>query len=257
MNPKKSLKTVKKSIYLLLTFCLSFLCQTELGATPNDDGNIKFGIAFLTGIPQSEFADNVKNNGYGLNINFDYTFSQSPFSIGLSGGFLIYGQETRREPFSLTIPDVTVEVTRSNNIVPINLYFRVVPATGAVLPYVEGLVGLNYLFTETSIKDPDEFDEDIASSKNLEDVSFSYGVGGGFMFRVYQKNKNQGRAGSNKDEDKVSSVYVNLGLRYKKGSEAEYLTKGSITIDDGIVTYDVRESKTDIVMVQIGVVIVF
>ncbi len=257
MSSRKSLKVVKNLIYLILIFCLSFQFQTELGATPKDDGNFKLGVAFLVGFPQSEFADNVENNGYGLNVNFDYTFPQSAFSIGFSGGFLIYGQETRREPFSLTIPDVTVEVTRSNNIVPINLYFRVVPATGAVLPYVEGLIGFNYLFTETSIKDLDEFDEDIASSKNLEDVSFSYGVGGGFMFRVYQ-NKNQGRIRSNEDEDKVSSVYINLGLRYRKGGEAEYLTKGSITIDDdSIVTYDVRESKTDIVMLQIGVVIAF
>ncbi len=230
MNPKKSPKTVKKLIYLILIFCLSFQYQTNLGATPNDDGNIKFGVAFLLGFPQSEFADNVENNGYGLNVSFDYTFPQSPFSIGFSGGFLIYGQETRREPFSL--PDVTVEVTRSNTIVPINLYFRVVPATGAVLPYVEGLVGLNYLFTETetSIKDIDEFDEDRALSRNLLDVLFSYGVGGGFMFRVYQKNKNQGRTRStqDEDEDKVSSVYINLGLRYRKGGEAEYLQIGVV-----------------------------
>ncbi len=257
MNPRKSLQSVKNSIYLILIFCLSIQFQTELGATPNEGGNIKFGVAFLMGFPQSEFADNVENNGYGLNVNFDYTFPQSPFAIGLSGGFLIYGQETRREPFSLTIPDVTVEVTRSNNIVPINLYFRVVPIAGAVLPYVEGLFGLNYLFTETSIKDVDAFDEDIASSKNLEDVSFSYGVGGGFMFRVYQKNKNQGRTRSDDDDNKVSSVYINLGLSYRKGGEAEYLTKGSITIDDGIVTYDARESKTDIMMLKIGVVIAF
>ena len=55
----------------------------------------------------------------------------------------------------------------------------------------------------------------------------------------------------------MSSVYINLGLSYRKGGEAEYLTKGSITIDDGIVTYDVRESKIDIVMLQIGVVVAF
>ena len=108
-------------------------------------------------------------------------------------------------------------------------------------------------------RDPrtDQSDGEQGGRGKTDDVSFSYGVGGGFMFRVYQKNKNQGRARSNEDEDKVSSVYINLGLRYRKGGEAEYLTKGSITIDDGIVNYDVRESKTDIVMLQIGVVIAF
>lgn len=254
MKFRSSYLDKKNLVFICLISCLLFYFTAELQANPNDRGTFKLGVAFMMGFPQSEFGDNVENNGYGLNVDFNYQFPQSPVAIGLNGGFLIYGRETRREPFSLTIPDVTVEVTRSNNIVPIQLYLRIGPSSGPVLPYMEGLVGLNYLFTETTIKDEDGVDEDIASSKNLEDVSFGYGVGGGFMFRVYQKQKQQSRSN---DENKVSSVYIHLGFRYMKGGEAEYLTKGSITIDNGNVNYDVRKSKTDMVLAQIGVTVAF
>ena len=44
--------------------------------------------------------------------------------IGADLAFMIYGSETRQEPFSLTIPDVTVEVETSNNIVLLHALAR-------------------------------------------------------------------------------------------------------------------------------------
>jgi len=38
-----------------------------------------------------------------------------------------------------------------------------------------------------------------------------------------------------------------------RGSEADYLREGSITIDDGRVEYDVRRSRTDLLVYRLGV----
>ena len=257
MKSEMAVTRVMKSVLLLfLPICLLLQSPVATHANPSGEGNFKLGIAFMIGFPKNEFSDNVENNGYGVNFNFGYTIPQSPLTIGLDAGFLIYGRETRRERFSLTIPDVTVEVTRSNNIVPIHLYMRLSPPSGPVLPYAEGLIGLSYLFTETSIKDEDEFDEEIASSKNLEDVAFNYGGGGGLLIQVYKREEDR-RSRREDDDNKLHSVYINLSLRYMKGGEAEYLTEGSIEIEGGNVFYDVRQSRTDMVMAKIGVTFAF
>ena len=121
----------------------------------------QFGGALALGFPQGEFKENVDNGGIGGNLHFNYRFPQSPLSIGASITFLIYGSERREEPFSTTIPDVWVDVTTTNNLVMAHLLFRLQPRRGAVLPYLDGLFGLNYLWTETRIEDQDDF-EDVA-----------------------------------------------------------------------------------------------
>ena len=74
--------------------------------------------------PQDEFQDNVDGLGGGLGGMFAYRPGNSPFLIGTELEYIIYGHETRDEPFSTTIPDITVEVKTSNNIVLWNLLLR-------------------------------------------------------------------------------------------------------------------------------------
>lgn len=221
-------------------------------------GNLKGGVSFFMGFPRNEFDSNVESNGYGVNLHFGYTIPQTPVTFGLDGGFLIYGHETRREPFSLTIPDVTVKVETSNNIVPLHLFMRVSPPLGPFVPYLEGLVGLNYLYTETSIKDEDDpGNDEIASSKNFEDTAFSYGGGVGMLLRVYGAKHQARRLDSSDKDAKLHSVYINLTLRYMKGGEAEYLKKGGREIVDGRVIFDVLQSNTDMLMAKIGIELAF
>ncbi len=210
------------------------------------------GINFMTGFPQDEFKDNVDKTGFGIGLEGAFIIPQSPLRVGLSFGYLVYGSENREEPFSLTIPDVTVDVHTENSIVQGHLFLRVQPPEGPVRPYLDGLIGFNYLFTQTRIKDQGNSDEEIASSTNFDDFAFSYGAGGGIMFRVYKSNdlRPEGSFG-------LSNVNIDLRVRYLFGGEAEYLKEGSITRTNGRVTYDVSHSKTNLVMGQLGVIVEF
>ena len=208
------------------------------------------GAHFSLGFPQNEFKVNVESIGYGLSGYFAYHFPRSPVLIGGSGGFLIYGSETREEPFSTTIPDVYVDVTTTNSIIMGHVFFRIQPPYRIVLPYVEGLMGFTYLTTDTRIKDQSNYEE-IASSKNFDDITFSYGAGGGLMIQVYQTPVKMRKL------HKLNSVYIDLCVRYLKGGEAKYLKEGSIRMHNGVVLYDVEKSNTDIVTVHIGAIITF
>ena len=201
-------------------------------------------ISVVVGFPQGEFEDHVDDAGVGLNFFAGIGLGQTPFVVGLDGGFLVYGFERRREPFSTTIPDVTVDVETSNAIAMGHVLLRLQPPTGFVQPYVDGLFGFKYFFTKTSISDEDfRGDDPIVSSTNFDDAALSYGVGGGLDIQIHQGRR--------------KAVLISVGARYLFGSEAEYLQEGSIERRNGRVFFTTDRSETDILMAQLGVTLKF
>jgi hypothetical protein len=204
------------------------------------------GLHFAAGFPQGDFKDQLDRNAYGISGQIFYSPQKSPLALGLELSYMNYGNEKRREPFSTTIPDVTVEVSTSNNLVQGFLILRGQMPKGPIRLYGDVLVGLNYLFTETSISDPDE-GEDIASTTNQDDAVFAYGAGGGVLAQVY----------GSKPERRPLQVLLDCGLRYVMGGEAEYLKKGSIRREEGVVTYDLIKSETNMIRLHVGVMVRF
>lgn len=198
------------------------------------------GISFTLGFPEGDFKDHNKRTGFGGNLEA-LLVKTGPASMGLNIGYLNYGSETRRERFSTTIPDVMVDVNRTNNILNFHLLFHIAPDFSTFIPYAEGLFGGSYIFTETRI---DSREEDVASSTNFDDFTWSYGAGGGFMIHVY----------SNPDNE-ISDVYIDFKVRYLFGGKAEYLKEGSVVIEDGIAYFTPEKSKTDLLTASLGVAV--
>lgn len=187
-------------------------------AQPQFQAGCNFALAY----PQREFKDNIKNTGIGGAGHFAYRFGQSPFLVGAALGFWIYGSETHEVPFQNE--PVFVDVTTTNSIVAGNLLLRVQPQSGMFQPFIDGVFGFNYLNTTTDISNQDSWhhdDDEIASTTNYEDAALSYGFGGGLMIRVYD-------AVARGHEGNLQAVFVDLGVRYIKGGEAEYLREGDI-----------------------------
>ena len=204
-------------------------------------------INFVVGVPQNAFRENVDNNGYGVEGHFAYNLPNTPFLVGASLSYLIYGSETWQERLIQSVP-VWVDVTTTNSIVMGHLMLRVQPPDGAFRPYLDGLVGFHLLTTDTKIdNERGGYDDDIASSNNSNDFTSSYGGGGGIMFRVYQTE------GTEATQNRSLSVYVDLGFRYLKGGKAQYLKEGSIKNENNDFIYDFNRSTTDIVTWHLGV----
>lgn len=204
------------------------------------------GGGLLIGLPQGEFKENVDNAGFGLNVH-GTLWSPSkvrPFSVGLNLGYMVYGMTTERRPFSETNPDVSVEVSRTNSIANFHLLFLISPFQGTVRPYLEGLFGGAYISTSTDIKN-ETTGESIAASTNFDDLTWSYGGGGGLLIQV------------GKDMGDVSRLFLDLKARYILGSEAEYLTKDGVEVRLGKVKYYPVKSKTDLIQISIGVTAFF
>jgi len=204
-------------------------------------------VNLVLGFPQNEFHKNVDKIGFGMEGHFAYNLPKTPVLIGASLSYLIYGSETRQEPFSTTIPDVWVDVTTTNSLVMGHLLLRLQSPARALRPYVDGLVGFHFLTTDTKIENQKN-NETVAESNNFNDFTGSYGGGGGIMIQVYHTEGNEST------QSREMSVYVDFGFRYLKGGKAEYLKEGSIRREkNGKVLYDVTRSTTDIVTYHLGV----
>jgi len=208
-------------------------------------------LAFTLGFPSGEFRDHVPNVGFGLDLAGGIQFAGSPVFLGAELGFLTYGRESRREPFSTTIPDVEVRVVTTNNILNGHLFLRLQPGIGSIRPYFDALIGFKYLFTVTEIRNvwtSGDENEAIASSTNLGDIAFSRGVGFGLAINLGESvlESDNGREG-------FVSFQLDIGLRYLLGSEADYLKKGSIERVDGNIQFDIDRSRTDTIQMLIGV----
>lgn len=197
------------------------------------------GLNIMLGLPMGEFKGNVKRTGFGLSGQFLFLApsAQRPFGIG----FLNYGQETRREPFSLTIPDVTVDVERSNNLISFHPLFQLSFGSETVRPFIEGLFGGSCIFTETTIRSRGA--QEVASSTNFDDFAWSYDSGSGILIQL--------SSGDEEGSDN-GALFFDLKTRYLFGSEAEYLKEGSVDISTVPVTYKVTKSKTDLLTVHAG-----
>ena len=211
------------------------------------------GINLLVGLPQGAFKDNVSRVGGGIGGNIGYAPFGTAYMIGVEAGFMNYGTENRREPFSTTIPDVTVNVETQNNFALGHFFLRLQPNSGSLRPYIEGALGVNYLFTKTTIQNEGKSNEEVASSTNLDDAAFTYGGGGGLLISVYGQGGEEALHG----DAELKEVLIELRARYMIGGRAEYLKEGSIRREAGRVVYDVQKSQTDLLTLQLGVALRF
>lgn len=223
-----------KRLAVFSTFAI-FLCFSPCIKAQD----FQLGIDFTTAFPTGDFKKNIDSNGYGVGGQFLYGIKKSPFLIGADLNFVTYGSETFKEPLSDRFPEVRVRVNTSNNIFMSHFLLRAQKREGKVRPYVDGLVGLKYLFTRTSISN-DFNGEEFAADNNLDDATFSYGIGGGAQFVLATP-----RSGP--------EILLDTKVRYLKGSNAVYLKKGSIIRTNGDVFFDTLRSRTDLVTLQIGV----
>ena len=200
-------------------------------------------ISGALGVPQGEFGDALGAVGGGLSVTALYQVPRSPVAVGVEGAALLYGYESRRVPFSLTVPDVAVDVRTSNNVALGLAVLRLQVPGGPVRPYVDGLVGVSYLWTQTTVGDDDGYD--IASTTNYDAAALAVGAGVGLQTRLHRGVSDEGRP---------FDVLLDARVRYLSGGEATYLDRGDLArYSNGTLGVWPRRSRTDLLLPQLGV----
>lgn len=214
--------------------------------------------ALAISTPRGQFDDNT-DTGFGFTGAYVRSVtSNRVVGIGLSGTFLSYGSTSRRVPLSTTIPDITVDVETSNNTVFL-LGLLEIRVPGTFQPYVQAVGGGGFFYTTTSLENT-RTDETILSDTNQSDATWVWGGGGGVRFQVWEGRPDPEEATRRPDRPRsLPRAYVDVGARYLKGNEVEYLKEGSLVTDDGEFDIDPRLARSEIeaVQYQIGVTVTF
>ncbi|HJR63040.1 MAG TPA: hypothetical protein VJ803_05015 [Gemmatimonadaceae bacterium] len=199
------------------------------------------GGHFMVATPQDEFADYV-DTGFGFGGHLIYALDQAG-AVGLRVdlGFVNYGRESRRTCLSTTIGcRIQVEIETSNNIVVFGVGPHFMVPNGRFRPYLTGTAGLAYFFTESSLEGVRDFDdEEFFQTTNFDDVTFAWTGAAGIYIPL--------RRG-------LRPISLDLGVRYHGNGEARYLREGSIEDQPGTIIITPIESKTNLLVYQIGVV---
>jgi hypothetical protein len=204
------------------------------------------GANFMIASPRGEFKNNVDNLGFGVQVEGTLWAPtvERPFSIGLSAGYLVYGLVSERRAWP-GFPGIYLNLTRTNSIANLHALFKITPFMGSIRPYVEGIFGGNYLFTMSEVKN-ENGNQQIASSTNFDDFTWSYGGGAGLLFKLTE------------NMEKVTGLFLDLKVRYMYGTEAEYLTENSVFVNNlGDTIFSPQKSKIDLITFHIGVVAYF
>jgi len=194
-----------------------------------------FGGDLALSQPKGEFANNVPN-GYGFDLTGMFKVDpQGYFNLRADLGGVRYGHERQRIGFPVS-GRVAVDLNTDNQIGFGAFGVQLQIPDGWFRPYANAAVAATYFWTESSISGADN-SESFLQTTNLDDWSHAWIFGGGVMIPF-------GR----------SIGALNLGARYHYGSTATYLRKGDITDNpDGTINLNPRNSKTDLVLWQLGV----
>jgi hypothetical protein len=194
-----------------------------------------FGGDLALSQPKGEFASNVPN-GYGFDLTGMFRLDpQGYFNLRADLGGVRYGHERERIGFPVS-GRVAVDLNTDNQIGFGAFGVQLQVPDGWFRPYANAAVAATYFWTESSISGADN-SESFLQTTNLDDWSHAWIFGGGVMIPF-------GR----------SIGALNLGARYHYGASATYLKKGDITDNpDGTINLNPRNSKTDLVLWQLGV----
>ena len=200
----------------------------------------QFVPKFLAGVPTGPFGKNVGTSP-GVAVDFTARVGQTPVSVGAAFDYLLYGAETRRIALFPAVPEVLSDVNTTNNLIRTHALVRVQPPSGRVRPYGEGLVGFNYVWTQTSVDLG--YEGGGASTTHLGEFAPSFGAGGGITIGLWGGH--------------AARLGLDIGLRYLTGGAIDYLTPGDLQRDENGVTFEPTRSPATLFGAQFGITIDF
>lgn len=193
------------------------------------------GGDFAISQPKGEFANNVPN-GYGFDVTGMFRLDQKGwFNIRADGGGVQYGHEHQSIGFAGS-GRVALDLNTNNRIGFGAIGLQVQFPDGWFRPYGNASIAAMDFSTESCVSAPDNSIEPLCHN-NASDWSHA-GIFGGGVLIPFGKS--------------IGSL--NLGARYHYGARATYLREGDITDNpDGSISLNLRQSKTDLVLWQVGV----
>lgn len=235
------------SLLLKITFAIVILASINMPeAVRAQEKPFEIGFKLFTGIPMGDFSEHIGSPGFGLEGHYGYRIPNTPVTIGYELSYFNYGRHDYTETLTPDLFRTNRVISTRNNMTSLHLLVRLGPQYGMIRPYIDGLFGLNYLYTRSHIRDNNIFDDDQKYSlHHFDDTVLSYGAGAGFRIKVQEVERLL-------NPDSKTYWYLDLRAVYQRGGSARYLLQDSLIATDGTMIFSPERSHTDILSLQVG-----
>lgn len=244
--------------FLLSVILFSFrpvMAQEGSGIAPDISAFRRFeaGLLYIHSIPEGEFAESETGKGHGLGVDLGFLFPSLPMTAGITGSLSIYGDRDFTIAFPTQRGVVRIRMRTQNNMATGHAFVRMQPHKGILRPWVEGLVGLQYFWTDAEVEDEGAADIAILGVSETTDAVFSYGAGAGLMVRLF--------SGRVQRSAPALEVLLDVRIRYLLGASASYYNERSVSLGRNGSLEEVRidafSSRTDMLQAGAGISVRF
>jgi hypothetical protein len=161
------------------------------------------------------------------------------FRIVADLGFLIYGYE--RQSYCMPQPygcRVGPDLTTTNNIAFGGIGPELALPLGVIEPYVRGMMGFSYWFTNSSLSGYDD-DHEFGNTTHLSDVVAAWRAAAGVRLRISNGSK---------------PVSIDFGVERHENGIADFLTEGDIVDHpDGSISIFPNRSEANLMTFRVGI----
>ena len=239
-----------RALLVLVSVMLAGQAQAQIEDVEDISPVAMIGFTLMGGFPVGEFSKSVTNSGIGGSVYAGYMLPRVPAVIGLDLGFMTYGTEKRDDRFSQSDSQFKTSVVTSNEIRTLNAFLRLQKRSGTLRPYLEGIVGIHYLFANTELEFLAAF---YGGNQNLDNHAFAWGGGAGISIEVWS-----GREIRTSQNHSEQSVSIDLRMRYHDGDAVDYWKKGFVVLRYGRpLEFKITETTTDLITASLGLAIEF
>ncbi len=196
-------------------------------------------LRFIAGIPQGDFEQITGDIGYGASGSVRVPLREIPLQLGFDFGFLFFDGATREVE-----SDPEASVRYDTNVSMAHVISRYYFHEGTYSPYVDGLVGVKYLFTDARVARRVLPNVAPVTGADLNDWAFSYGAGAGVDIALF----------SEAQRFWFNALLMSAGARYLFGTEADCIAEETAATGEVSAT---QCARTDLFVPQLGLTLRF
>jgi hypothetical protein len=221
---------------IIIAVCL--LIGTNVNAQKNFWQKLSGGFNASIGIPQGEFKEVNKDAAFGIRGHIMFNPNRKiPVLFGAELGYAVMGS---RSVYFMDNWFDQYQMTASSNIFSAQFKLRLQQQKiAAVRPFAEGIIGWNDFFSTVNVERQTfygpGFNEGYGDASEAE-WALTYGGAGGVDIKL----------------NKEGNLWLEVKAAYMIGRKAFYLTNPQIS-SNGQVTFDAKESETNMLIPQVGV----
>lgn len=218
-----------------------------LGCIPLFAQQVTTSAHGIVGFPMGDFGESLNQIGFGPEVGLRISLPETPLWFGLDFGVLTLHQKKRY----VNTADAGIELEPLKGEILAHFVTRIQIERENMIPYIEGLIGIQHFYSESS----DDTDPIYAPTNNSSGFStsevdriWSAGFATGMLMHIWEYES--------ESDNKIKNIYLDARLRTVFGGEVD-IVRGQVGVNSDEFDSAPERVRSNMLTFQIGVMFEF